>query len=171
MMKYYFFLSVSCLAIACKTPKGSTTAKDSSENLHVSATGGEENKIIFLNFLVQLEDSINDKYSFTLTGSRVASGAMKNYATKSETVIEPNYLYVDLSNDKKQSTGYLKVPDPLCTVYEYPSSGGSLEKTVIRKNSGTITIRFPHNKETTGITIYKPETPGNTLKKLYHATL
>lgn len=143
------------------------------EDLKVNIQGTAKDKIVFLTFKVQLQDSLRDIYKFTLTRSSVKDGVLKKADLHEETIIEPNYLYVDYTGKKERASALMKVPDPLCTLYEYPGEQHqSLIKKVIKKQEGVLNIRLQFDPANTNIYIYKNSAAsGRTLKEIYHARL
>ena len=166
-----FAMSLGLIVMSCRTSKTSKNKKEIPEQLNINQSGKAIDKIVFLTFSVTLQDSIKDVYTIALTNSIIANGVLKKNAVNKETVIEPNYLYVDITDKDQKRTELIKVRDPLMVEYEYPGEDNSLGKRIIRKQTGLLNFRFQFQASSTYISIYKHAPPPVNLKKIYHATL
>ena len=158
-----------CISIACSTPKKITKAKGN--NLNVAGKENAENKILFLTFNITLVDSVSDTHVVSLVYAAFAPGRLHQNAFRSDTSLDPYYLYCEIAGDDKKRTTLLKVQNPLFTVLEYSPEPGILNKKLFVKKSGEISLRFQYTKASKYLTIYKPDSGLRTLKKIYHAQI
>lgn len=129
------------------------------------------NKIAFLTFSVSLEDSIKDIYEFKLKEAFFADGQLKKNAFNQRMAIEPYYFYFEVSDENKKSPGLIRIPNPLETAYEYVEETGSLNKKVVKKATGEVSLRFQYGSGSKYLSIYKPQLNSLKLKRIYHAML
>ena len=128
-------------------------------------------KIIFLTFKISLEDSLTDRYSFTLISSTLADGSIKKPIFTKPFEVEKNYLYFELSADQKGMKRYEKVENPLQKEVEYPEENGQFGKVLMRKKTGTFTIRFQYTPSLKYLLIDKPGIDSLILKPIYRAEI
>ncbi len=159
------------LSLACGGQRKNTApvqaANPQKLNIHPA---GEGDKILFLTLEVTRADSTKDEYGFSVKKVQFANGIVKGANLKEEPVIEKNNLYCQLSSREGETGDWLKLPDPLSTVYEYPGeASGELGKIVLQKRKSELTLRLQWNPKSPYLSIYKPASNSFTLKKIYYA--
>lgn len=145
--------------------------KEKAENLNISTGNYADNKILFVNFLVELVDSVKGDYKFTLSSSTLADGTLLKNAFLEKNTYEPYQLYCELSDEEHQQVEMIKMQDPLLKVFEYSPDKKNLEKKLIPSKTGELHLRFQYTKKTKYLTIYKPNPDLRTLKIIYHAQI
>ena len=174
MLNFSFFrIGIILLLTSCSSQhKTQGQFKDvQPEKLNVSNKENAENKIVFLTFQMTLTDSVKDTYTFTVTNTIFAEGILNKKSFNSDIPIEPYYLYCEITDDSKKRVDMIKVQNPLTKVFEYSPDKVALEKKLFTSNTGELYIRFQFNKNSKYLTIYKPQSDLQTLKKIYYAQI
>jgi hypothetical protein len=159
--------------ISCSSQNKSQNQPDnvSVEKLNISSSENRENQILFLTLRMSLTDSVNDTYKFTVTNVIFAEGILNKNSFINDPPIEPHYLYCEITDDSKKRVDLIKVQNPLSRVFEYSPDSQTLEKKLFISNTGELNLRFQFIKNSKYLTIYKPQSDLQTLKKIYHVHL
>ncbi len=170
------FQSICYSILAIMTMNSCSAAKPQQTKLPVekidlkaSETAGD--KIVFLTFRITITDSLNDQYDIKLINKIIADGSLKKNAFSKETVIEPNYLYYQVTggDTKGNDKHFERVENPLARTFEYTSEDGKLAKKTIKTSTGELAIRFQYDQNSKSISIFKPDQQSAKLKPIYHA--
>jgi hypothetical protein len=142
------------------------------ERLPLRGEEKQDSKIAFFTFRVSLKDSATNAYEVKWLSAKFAEGRIKKPSFVQQTIVKPNYLYYQILGEKGAGGNghFEQVQDPLSTAYESPGDDGGLTKTVVRKKSGELVIRFQYDETTKSILIFKPDPASLNLKPIYHAT-
>ena len=165
---------IMVVLMACGTAgkTGSRTSGKKEQIVSLNTGANEEDgKIVFLTFKVAWQDSLNERYRFSLLDRKLIDGTLKrpSFRDLSNVDLEPYYFYCELLDDKLQVVDMIKIEDPLKTAYEYIGEDDGFAKAVVRKSEGDFTIRFNASKKLSRLRIWHLSEFSDQKKQLYEA--
>lgn len=174
MYKYLFPACMLLLLLtgnACKSPAAMAGWKGTTNQLKISDDAA--GRIAFLTFVLTATDTIRPQYQCRLSQRYFAAGTLKTTLFRETLPIEPNYLYFRLYDSRGRLLQEFREPDPLSTSYEFPGDehGAAMQRAVIRKKSGELTVRLQVSPVTRYLAIARQPEDFPTLKTIYYAEL